>query len=115
MELIILGVYSFIVWLIFQIVTMIFLTKVFLYQFNLIKFILLIILGIFISCFLVLILSKMKFRKKWLILCVSGILFLIEVFSTLFVLNFFNCFHLFLSNFLYSFIIISSLNERNLL
>lgn len=109
MKILSLSIYSFLLWLFFQFITLLFLTQSFFYEMTLLKVVTSLIGGMILSYLFVFIVNYLKMNKYVLILVSSFIFLILEMASSVFVLDPFNILHLFLSNFLYSFIIISSL------
>lgn len=110
-----LSIYSFILWSGIILINFLFLPLDFVYPIHAMAILFYSIIGLTISYVLCWLLNKININRYLLSIIVSILLFLLEWWSGWFVWNEFVVFTLLLSNFLYSFIIVTSLNQKNLI
>ncbi len=115
MKKLILSIYGLLIWMLFQLITIVFLTEKFLIDFTLTKFILFLFFALCISYSLVLVIAKFSLSIIPLCIIMSVVLLIIQVPSRMMIINTFNLLHLFLSNFLYSYLLVSSIHNENLI
>lgn len=110
----ILSVYSYIIWLVFFIIDYFFLPVLFYYELGLLQCFVFVSIGLMISYFITLLLNILKGNDYILSVLGAILILFIQYLSGFFILDIFSSFTFLLTNFLYSFIILSSLNQKNL-
>lgn len=108
-----LSIYSYVLWLLMLLINYLFLSLSFTFEMS-IMLVLNIVIGWLISLIFTYIIPYIHIDRWWLSLAAAILLLGLEAVSGWFVMNTFIYFTLFLANFLYSFVITSSLSKKNL-
>lgn len=109
-----LSIYSFIIWFLFFVIDYFFLPIQFAYELQGIQFLIFIVIGWIISYLFTQLLNALKWNRYILSGLSACLILFLQWVTGFFVLDFFSAFTFLLTNFLYSFTILSSLNQKSL-
>ncbi len=110
-----LSIYSYLIWLLFFAIDYFFLPIQFAYDLQWMQFLIFIVVGLILSYLFTSFLKMMKWNRYLLSILMAILILFVQWLSGFFILDAFSAFTFLLTNFLYSFIILSSLNQKNLI
>ena len=110
-----LSIYSYLIWLLFFAIDYFFLPIQFAYEMHWLQFLIFIVIGLILSYLFTQLLKTLKLNRYLLSILMAMLILFVQWLSGFFILDPFSAFTFLLTNFLYSFIILSSLNQKNLI